>query len=125
MSMTLDDFDEFFKKYDSSLNPDNYIKRYYLWNLFEHVGWQYRKGLVDLETLSYSAGQNILLLWRKYKPIIEEYRKTQYGKGQWVNLEYLAGALGKMYESLDQEISKNWRPIVKKAFPGDSRERSN
>ena len=125
MSATWDDFDDFYKKYDSSVNPDNYIKRYYMWNLFEHVGWQYRKGLVDLETIYYAAGQNILLLWRKYKPIIEEYRKTQYGRGQWVNWEYLAGALGKMYESLDPEISKNWSPIVKKAFPGNPLEHSS
>ncbi|MCX6656710.1 MAG: hypothetical protein NTY03_16565 [Candidatus Bathyarchaeota archaeon] len=125
MSMTWVDFDDFFKKYDSSVNPESYIKRYYLWNLFEHVGWQYRKGLVDLETIYYAAGQNILLLWRKYKPIIEEYRTTQYTRAFARNWEYLADELGKMYESLDPEISKNWSPIVKKAFPGDSRERIN
>ena len=117
MSQEWSDVDDFLRKYDSSVNPENYIKRYYLWNLFEHVGWQYRKGLVDLETIYYSAGLNILLLWRKYEPIVEEYRKTQYGRGHFANWEYLAGALDKMSESLDPEIHKKWGQIVKKAFP--------
>ena len=121
MSQEWSDFDDFYRKYDSSVNPDNYVKRLYLWKLFDYTGWQYRKGLVDLETIYYAAGQNILLLWRKYRPIIEEYRKTQYGRGQWVNWEYLAGALEKMSERLDPEVYSNWGPIVKKAFPGDPR----
>ena len=108
MSQEWSDFDDFYKKYDSSVNPDNYVKRLYLWKLFDYAGWQYRKGLVDLETIYYAAGQNILLLWRKYRPIIEEYRKTQYGRGQWVNWENLAGALEKMSERLDPEVYSNW-----------------
>ena len=39
------------------------------------------EGLVDLETIHYAAYLNILLIRRKYKPIIEECRITQYGRG--------------------------------------------
>jgi len=116
MSMVWSDFDDFYKKYDSSVNSENYIRRYSFWMVCEHVGWQYRKGLVDFDTIYYSAGQNILLMWRKFKPILEEYRKREYGRGQWLNWEYLADALDKMSERLDPEIYKNWDTIVKKAF---------
>ena len=110
MSMQWTDFDDFLKKYDSGVNPENYIKRYSFWQVCEHVGWQYRKGLVDLDTIYYSAGVNILLMWRKFNPIIKEYvvKKQAYGRGQWVNWEYLADALDKMSESLDPEMHKNW-----------------
>jgi hypothetical protein len=122
MSQEWSDFNDFIKKYDSSVNPDNYIKRVYVWKLFEYAGWQYRKGLVDLETIYYAAGQQVMLLWRKYKPIIESYRKTQYGSGQWVNWEYLADALYKMSLRIDPEVATNWDQIVKQAFSGDTRE---
>jgi hypothetical protein len=116
MSMQWTDFEDFKSKYDSSVNPENYIKRYSFWQVCDHVGWQYRKGLVDLETIYFSAGLNIFLMWRKFKPLIEALRKWQYGHQYCVNWEYLAEALDKMSERLDPEMHKNWDAAVKSSF---------
>jgi len=114
--MVWSDFDDFVRKYDSTVNPDNYAMRTSVFLICEVLGRQYRSGVIDLDTLFSVCSTNISQLWVKFKPILEEYRKREYGRGQWLNWEYLADALDKMSERLDPEIYKNWDTIVKKAF---------
>ena len=116
MSMQWTDFEDFKNKYDSSVNPENYIKRYSFWRVCDYVGWQYRQSLVDIETIYYSAGVNILLMWHKFRPVIEAYREWQYGRSYSMNWEYLANALEKMSESDDPEAHGIWEKGVKDAF---------
>ncbi len=116
MSMQWTDFEDFKRKYDSSVNPENYIKRYSFWRVCDHVGWQYSKNFVDLDTIYYSAGVNILLMWQKFRPIIEDLRRWVYGRSYSMYWEYLANDLDKMSARLDPEIHAIWDKGVQVAF---------
>jgi hypothetical protein len=43
MSMKWIDFD-FMRKYDSKVNPENFIKSNYYWNMADSIGWQLKVG---------------------------------------------------------------------------------
>ncbi|MCX6653830.1 MAG: hypothetical protein NTY03_01780 [Candidatus Bathyarchaeota archaeon] len=100
------DFEDFRSKYDSTVNTDNYVKRQAFWNTCDLIGYQYREGLVDLGTVYNAGGIFITYSWLKFKPIIEEYRKTEYGIDDYENYEYVANELLKMKNKRDPSYMK-------------------
>jgi hypothetical protein len=100
-SMQWKDFNDFMQKYDSRVNPENYTKRMSLWLMYDSIGHLYRSGLIDLDTVA-SVGQAFILWdWLKFKPIIEEYRKTDLGPRGFRNFEYLAESILRWRESYE------------------------
>jgi len=97
IKMEWNDLDDYKRKYDHRVNSENYAKRLAVWKRLESLGLFYRKGLLDLETLRAGGDLVIVSLWRKFKPIIEEYRKTDYDKSSNQHWEYLAESLYKVY----------------------------
>jgi hypothetical protein len=96
------DMDDYMKKYDSSVNPDNFVARNTYWTTCEVLGFQYKRGLIDLETVYEMCGEYIIDVWLKFKPIIEEYKRLgQYGKDTFHNFEYLAIQLAKIKQRKD------------------------
>jgi hypothetical protein len=93
LSMEWRDWEDFKKRYDSTVNPGNYAKRTTLWSTMEILGLQYRTGLLDLRTIYGVCGLWILNSWIKFKPVIEEYRKIDYGSDFFENWEFLANEL--------------------------------
>jgi len=104
LSMQWNDFEDYKKKYDSSVNPGNYAKRSAFWQTCDLIGYQYRTGLLDIQTIYNVGGVWIWNAWRKFKPIIEEYRKWEWPNDTYSNFEYLANILIKMQEKKDAEI---------------------
>ncbi|MCX6653604.1 MAG: hypothetical protein NTY03_00630 [Candidatus Bathyarchaeota archaeon] len=105
MRMEWSDFDDFLRKYDSTVNPDNIIMRSAVFMHCEVLGREYRSGVIDLDTLFSVCSDNIPQLWVKFKPIIEEYRKRKvYSKIEFENFEYLAGELTKLMERRDPDF---------------------
>jgi DNA relaxase NicK len=51
MNMEWKDFDDFYKKYDSSVNPENFAKRNAVYNICDILGYQYLSGQLDLGTI--------------------------------------------------------------------------
>jgi hypothetical protein len=100
------DFEDFYRKYDSTVNPDNYVKRQAFWNTCDLIGYQYREGLIDLGTVYNAGGIFISYSWLKFRPIIEEYRKTEYAVDDYENYEYVANELLKMKEKRDPSFVK-------------------
>jgi hypothetical protein len=96
LAMRWEDFEDFQKKYDSRVNPNNFALRLSYWNLCDSVGYQYRSGLIDIDTVYNVYGNWISLIWRKFEPVIKEYRKTDFSKGSYENFEYLANAITEM-----------------------------
>jgi hypothetical protein len=96
------DFEDFKRKYDNRVNPENYPKRMSLWLQYDSIGYLYRSGLIDLDTVA-NVGSGLLVWdWLKFKPIIEEYRKIgEIGSRGFSNFEYLAEAVMKRYESYE------------------------
>ncbi|MCX6656594.1 MAG: hypothetical protein NTY03_15965, partial [Candidatus Bathyarchaeota archaeon] len=64
------DFEDFYRKYDSKVNPDNYVKRQAFWNTCDLIGYQYREGIIDLGTVYNAGGIFISYSWLKFRPII-------------------------------------------------------
>ena len=101
LSMQWTDVDDFKRKYDSSVNPENYILREHFWDVCNEIGWQYRTGLVDLDTV-WRVGLGIHLVWFKFKPIIEVYRREEYGMLMHRDWEYLAEKIDEVLSSEDK-----------------------
>jgi hypothetical protein len=76
MSMEWTDLEDYKRKYDSSINFENFIKRIWFWELGDYIGWQYRTGIVDMETIYSLGGKKLVSMWFKFKPIIYEFKKT-------------------------------------------------
>lgn len=96
LSMTWEDFEDFQRKYDSTVNPDNFAKRRMVLIRFEGMGYMLRQGLVDIDTIYNLIGPfTILQMWQKYEPIIKEQRKF-YNESHWYRWwEYLASEISK------------------------------
>jgi hypothetical protein len=102
--MKWSDFDDFLRKYDSSVNPDNLALRTSVFTVCELLGRQYKSGLIDIDTLFSVCNTSITQLWVKFKPIIEEYRRRGvYSKIEFENFEYLAVELRKLLEKRDPD----------------------
>ncbi len=117
LNMQWNDWDDFYKKYDSTTNPENYANRVSIWNSFELIGQMYRLGYLDLETIYGIAPLIMVNMWAKFKPIIEHYRIYDYGSDMFGNWEYLVGELVK----IKAEKDPNWR-LSKSYFKGDEYE---
>jgi len=96
LEMEWDDFDDFLRKYDSSVNRDNYAKRTMMWTWYDRLGYDLYRGEIDSETLyNLILYQGTLLLWHKFRPIILEHRE-RYGYPEYLRwFEYLVVELGK------------------------------
>jgi len=96
LSMTWEDFEDFQRKYDSTVNPDNFAKRWMVFTRFEGMGYMLHLGLVDIDTIYNLIGSFVILqLWQKYEPIIKEQRKF-YNEPHWNRWwEYLASEISK------------------------------
>jgi hypothetical protein len=96
------DFDDFLKKYDSSVNPDYFAKRNAVWNTCDILGYQYMTGLLDLGTLWTICNTAVPFTWGKFGPIIEEYKKRGiYYQHTYEYFEYLAYELSKIMAKTD------------------------
>jgi len=104
MSMEWTDFNDFQSKYDSTVNQNNFAKRVTVWNTFDALGYEYRKGVLDAETVYGILNMSAVNMWLKFKPVIDEYRKTDYGRDMYVNFEYLAGEMARMKAKRDASL---------------------
>ena len=107
MSMQWKDFDDFKKKYDSSVNPQSYIKRNSLLVQYDNGGRQYRSGVIDLDAFGSVSAYALVLAWLKFKPIIEGYRGSEYPRDGFSDFELIAEALEKRLKDKDPAFMKN------------------
>jgi hypothetical protein len=112
ISMRWSDFEDFVKKYDSSVNPQNYGKRMMLWAVCNSVGFQYRTGVIDLDSIFANGGSLMLLTWWKFKPVIQKYRGSMWSKDALSDFEYLADALEIRMNSSDAEYVKLMKTVL-------------
>jgi hypothetical protein len=112
MNMEWKDFDDFYKKYDSSVNPENFAKRNAVYNICDILGYQYLSGQLDLGTIWTVCNDAVPTAWRKFGPIIEEYkRRGEYYKHVYEHFEYLAYELSKIMAKTDPSYKVS--PIFK------------
>ena len=95
MNMRWSDFEDYRRKYDYTVNYENFTARMLIWDKYDIIGLLLKRGLIDIETLNSVASQPLTLRWMIFKPIIDEYRKFSYGKDAFSNWEYAAYELAK------------------------------
>jgi hypothetical protein len=97
MTMQWSTIDEFEAKFSAKTGPENDAIRNNLWNTFDIIGFQYRSGLVDLDTLWAICNTAPAQCWAKFKPVIEEYRRSgKFSKNHYRDLEYLGCEIAKV-----------------------------
>ena len=96
LEMEWENYDDFMRKYDSSVNRDNYAKRSSMWGLCDRIGCELYQGNVDSDVLcTQYIYQGVWLIWYKFKPIILGYRE-RYGYPDFLRwFEYLIDELEK------------------------------
>jgi hypothetical protein len=104
MSIQWRDFEDFKKKYDSSVNPGSYVKRNSLLVQYDNVGRQYRSGVIDLDAFGSVSAYALVLAWLKFKPVIEGYRGSEYPRDGFSDFEYIADALERRLKERDPEF---------------------
>jgi hypothetical protein len=97
MQAEWEDFDDFYRKYDSTVNLDFYAKRDSFFRTFDIFGYQYMSGYLDIGTLWTVCNEAVAFTWVKYGPIIDEYKaRGVYTKHEFEHFEYLAYEMYKM-----------------------------
>ena len=95
-----EDYDDFLKKYDSSVNPDHWVKRTTMWNYMDGIGYLVKQNLIDLESVYHlMQGIYVITSWLKWGPIIVKHREHYDIPDYMIWFEYLADEMSKMRES--------------------------
>ena len=99
LSMQWEDSADFYRKYDHSVNKENFVKRFHYWMLMDQVGVLLMKGLIDKELVYHLlGGYSTTWTWQKFKPIIMHQREYQNFQELGVGWEYFAQEMMKMRE---------------------------
>ena len=111
LNMEWNDFDDFARKYDHGINPENYSIRSMQFGVMDSVGYYVKTGQVDLELASsLFGGFYHVWIWLKFKDVILRYRELLDLPMYYENLEYLA-------EKIIEYNEKKGTPI---SYPGDN-----
>ncbi len=91
LTMQWTDFDDFTRKFDSSVNPENWAIRSVHWGLLENVGYSLKKGLIDPDMAFYMLGGFYAVwMWEKFGGVIKQYRTAINLPHWYTHFEYLA-----------------------------------
>lgn len=107
--MKWSDINDFMKKYDSSANPELAAKRLAYLGRYETLGRQVRAGLISLDDIGALNGYNLVALWHKFRPIIENYRETEMPRNVFSEFEYVANAMQKKLTEDDPDFPRKLR----------------
>ena len=95
LEMQWDDFDDFVKKYDSTVNHDNYAKRSYFFGLLRRAGLNLKENVVDID-MTYKmldGGYPQIQMWNKFEPIFMKQRELYEDPLRYQWFEYLVNRL--------------------------------
>ena len=95
--MQWDGVEDFYEKYDSSVNVENFTKRFRAWFFLDGVGLLLKKRLIDKDMVYYLMGGYLgNWLWEKFGDVIKYQRDVNNIPELCVWFEYLANELTKM-----------------------------
>ena len=84
------DYEDYLKKYDSTVNPDHFAKRAQIWYSYNTIGELLRQGIIELDLLNrLSLGPMVITMWERWEHIIRKTRERERGPDLWEGFEYL------------------------------------
>ena len=97
LDMQWDDYDDFSKKYDSTVNHDNYSKRSTMFTSFAEMGFTLKEGLIDVKAICdmLEGGYHVIQMWNKFEPIFMKHREIYSDPKRYSMFEYLVNELRK------------------------------
>ncbi len=122
MTIEVSGADDFEAKFGAGTNPENFAIRNNIWNMFDTIGYQYRSGLIDFDTLWSICNAAPPQCWAKFKPVIDEFRGSgRFSKDHYRDFEYLAVEMAKRIAKADPSYRGNpayFKPSAwENAFP--------
>ena len=97
LQMEWTDVNDFFNRYDSSVDMDNFEKRYSVWSFYDGIGMLLKKGLVDKEMIYYlMGGYGGFWNWEKFKDVIQASRERMNNPDHFAMFEYFGEEMQKM-----------------------------
>jgi hypothetical protein len=105
MKMEWSDYDDFEKKYDSDVNPNNSAIRDFVATWFKKAGIMLRYGMIDKELMYDFLGEDAIQCWNKYGEIVRAYRKRYASPDYVLDWDYLYGEMVKVAESRGHETN--------------------
>jgi len=100
MNLECEDYDEFLRKYDSSVNPESYGKRSHIWWSYNTIGVLLQDGLIESDIVYRLLGLMIIMQWQKWSGIIEEIRKNENVPDNLLGFEHLYIEMNKIREPM-------------------------
>ena len=104
MNTTWKDFNDFIERYGPDGDPEYFLYRNRIWRRFHVTGLMIRDGLLDIGVFMDYVGDTPILMWYKYKEIIEEFRVRFHLPTFLAGREYLAEECDKY------RIQQGWGP---------------
>ena len=96
LEMHWEDFDDFTRKYDSTVNHENYSKRAKSFYMLSETGYLLNQNLIDIETVfEITGGGSPFLIWNKFESIIRKQRELYEDPHRFKWFEYLITELSK------------------------------
>jgi hypothetical protein len=101
MNLECENYDEFLRKYDSSVNPNNFGKRSHIWWSYNTIGVLLHEGLIEPDLVFKLLGPLVVQQWKKWSSIIEEIRERENVPENLKMFEYLYGEMRKLREQMN------------------------
>lgn len=97
LDMQWEDYDDFLRKYDSTVNHDNYAKRAFMFGNQERIGLLLHEKIIDIDTTfkMLDGGYSIIQMWNKFEPIFLKQRELYEDPLRYQWFEYLVNELRK------------------------------
>jgi len=90
INQEIGDYDDFILKYDSSVNPEHYAKRFNIWQKYHQIGELLRMGIIDPELVHrLQMAPVVIAMWEKWGDIIREVRERENAPEIVEGFEYL------------------------------------
>ena len=90
------DYDEFMEKYSLPNNLEAQAKWTHYFSSLEGLGILLRKGLIDPDFIYRTQYGSIILIWERFLPLIEEWRKRSGLTHIYVDPEFLYDEMKRM-----------------------------
>jgi hypothetical protein len=65
-NLEFDDYEDFMRKYDSSINPENFGKRGHIFHGYNMIGFLLMEGLISIDLVNMLVGNMAVMQWQKW-----------------------------------------------------------
>ena len=106
------DYDDYMRKYGPGSDPELEIKRGMIGIYFESVGVLVQRGLIDVSEIDDMMSGYVMGYWRKFEPVMVEFRKRHNRPEAAEHIEYLYNEVRRVYEEQHPDVLKDARPAA-------------